>query len=515
MRFSAALRTVSLVGLMSAVVGEVWSQTAPPTPLASADLVREGRDIYRGAGSRDISARIDGSDLWLSHRQMRCVQCHRGDARGGREGGTRAPSIRWASLSATSKDANHPVPYDVASFLGAVTRGISADGRTLSAAMPRFDVTPREGAALAAYLQALDRGAVPDPGLADHELRLGVVAPTEGPYAPQGQATVDALTAFVNRTNLAGGIYGRRLTLVVQPCDSTAESAARATAALARADIFALVATADYWPGPAIRNAIETAAVPSVGALGAAELSAKAGAYSFDLLPPLRDQFRALVDHFADQGAARIRLAVPSEAATSSSTVALVAAVEQQARVRGLAVVPLGARAAKVERGDAVVFVGGSRDFSATLAAVDGDVLVGTSIGAMTSQLGSVPPDRLVRLRVVSPIAPPDMLPLDALRRALADEGHSFRMPAVQALAWSSAEVVVAGLLAAGSELTRDSFTAALSDLDSIPTLALPRLGFRNQGRQGLRGAFILAADRNSGDMRPVSGWVTPRDGLR
>ncbi|MEP7118616.1 MAG: c-type cytochrome, partial [Acidobacteriota bacterium] len=190
-----------LVVLSSLVVA---TAAAPPPETPRDTLVRAGRDLYRGAGPRNVTARLEGTELLVSHRQMRCAQCHGADGAGGTEGGVVVPTLQWPAPGVGadgSGEASAVARYDEARFMRAVAQGVGSEGRPLSSVMPRFDVTPREAASLFAYLRALADDRPVDPGIATDRLRLGAVLPLSGSLAAQGEAVAATLRAFADTVN--------------------------------------------------------------------------------------------------------------------------------------------------------------------------------------------------------------------------------------------------------------------------------------------------------------------------
>ena len=75
--------------------------------------------------------------------------------------------------------------------------------------MPRFRMNQADMADLLAYLKQL--GTEKDPGVAEGELRIGVLLPPAGPLTPMGKAIRSAVSARFDQVNQGRRIYGRRL----------------------------------------------------------------------------------------------------------------------------------------------------------------------------------------------------------------------------------------------------------------------------------------------------------------
>ena len=189
--------------------------------------------------------------------------------------------------------------------------------------MPRYRLTPAQAAALIDYLRIVGTEADLDPGVTADEIRIGAVLPLSGPVAAWGQAMS---TAMYSALDAAGPIYGRRLRLVPVDADNDAAGALRSLLASER--VFALVGTML----PDDRDEIESAGdVPVIGPLRAT--AARVAPNEFDLLAPLEDQMRVLVDELATETAHPLQLVIVGPDGR------LADAVADQARKRGAAMV--------------------------------------------------------------------------------------------------------------------------------------------------------------------------------
>jgi mono/diheme cytochrome c family protein len=182
-----------------------------------ADLTPQelrGRRIYRTGESPSgtpITALAGGENLELPATSLPCMSCHGRDGRGKEEGGVSPSNVRWAALTRPYPVANasgraHP-PYTAALVKRAITMGIDPGKHHLHVVMPRYRLSMRDADDLVAYLRRI--GADLDPGLTDSEIALGVVAP---PTA-EGKAIRETVSAWFDRVNAGGGIFGRRLRL--------------------------------------------------------------------------------------------------------------------------------------------------------------------------------------------------------------------------------------------------------------------------------------------------------------
>jgi hypothetical protein len=173
-----------------------------------------GRQIYRTGESPSgtpIAALAGGENLELPATSLPCMSCHGRDGGGNEEGGVSPSNLRWKALTKPYPVPNasgraHP-PYTPALVKRAITMGIDPGKHHLHVIMPRYRMSMLDADDLVAYLRRI--GTDLDPGLTDREIALGVVA---APTA-EGKAIRETVSAWFDRVNAGGGIFGRRLRL--------------------------------------------------------------------------------------------------------------------------------------------------------------------------------------------------------------------------------------------------------------------------------------------------------------
>ncbi|MCP9469893.1 MAG: cytochrome c [Nitrospira sp.] len=167
-----------VLGLVCSFVtgGLASSRAGEATPNLGRALYEQGR----GIDDRAIRGRLSNG-VELTGSAAACANCHGRDGRGLNEGGLRAPDIRWSTLTDRFAPVRHgvvAVPYDRSTLAHTLATGQRPDGSMLSPAMPRFDLTEDEIAALVGRLIALSAtassipsprrpllGLAPEPGL--------------------------------------------------------------------------------------------------------------------------------------------------------------------------------------------------------------------------------------------------------------------------------------------------------------------------------------------------------------
>src|SRR6185369_3200204 len=137
-----------------------------------------------------------------------------------------------------------------------------------------------------------------DPGLSVDSIRIGAALPVTGPVASIGEDIRSVIATYLAEVNSQGGIYGRRIELVIADSQADAIRSADATRRLVESDgVFALVG--NFAPGGigVSDGLLERNEVPLVGPVAFSPPSAPAAnRQTFYLLPRFFDQARALVD---------------------------------------------------------------------------------------------------------------------------------------------------------------------------------------------------------------------------
>ncbi|MFT3757042.1 MAG: ABC transporter substrate-binding protein [Pseudoxanthomonas sp.] len=253
----------------------------------SEDAAAEGRRIYRGERQTSSPARMQDVDV-----RFACQQCHGRNGRGGEESGIAVPPLRWRDLH--RPQAGLPGFGDEADIVRAVTEGVGRDGRPLHSLMPRYTLDSGEIRSLLAYLRILDTASDPPPGVEADTLRVGSILPLSGALAETGRSIETAMHQRVQRINAAGGIYGRRIELVVIDGGSHASGLAEALRQ-ARNDEHLLALVGSYLPGIAPETMEAVSDMPVLHSLGVP--LAESRTRDSWMLPSLGEQARQLAAH--------------------------------------------------------------------------------------------------------------------------------------------------------------------------------------------------------------------------
>ncbi|RJP20905.1 MAG: hypothetical protein C4529_08680 [Deltaproteobacteria bacterium] len=492
-----------------------------------------GKRIYlEGKGRDPIRAALVGPGLKARGSGFPCVNCHRPDGKGIREGGVTSADITWFHLT---KETTGPrtsgrvhVPYTGDALRNAVTGGRDPAGRELNGAHPRFDISPRDLDDLVAYLRIL--GNEPVPGVGDAEIRVGTLLPRNGPMAEAAREVASFLAAYFDGLSARGGIFARAVRFVPSWYDAsrpgTAAEAARGIAA--GDDVFCLLACAGVSAEDEAWGVLGRAGVPVVAPL---IVPPESGHWidrnTFYVYGSFRDQARVLVDYLADDlRAGKGKVAVVA-AAGKASTGASEGAVEQAAR----RAVPVAATETYVPgafdpeasvarlRGkgvDAVLFFGPGEDAgeflrSAARAGWHPHFLTSAAMAGQT--MASLGGNLSGKVALASPVASPDRGSREFadFEDAVAKTPGSGRHRSFQATAFAGAKLLEKGLSQAGRAATRGAFVSELGKLFAFRTGVTPPLSFHENRRVGAIGAMVLRIDPAGRGFIPAGGWREPK----
>lgn len=495
-------------------------------------LETQGKTLYFGGvgtSGRPIQAYLAGGSEPVDADAVPCAGCHGEDGRGRSEGGIVPGDITWSNLTKPyghnhGAGRKHPA-FSERSLAAAVTQGVDPAGNPLDPVMPRYLLKRADLAALTAYLKRIE--ADPPPGVETDRLRLGIIAPLRGPQETAGRDLMALLTAYVDELNGRGGIYNRRIELIV--ADATADRQQTLanvrkliTATPVLATIGALVPTHEA----AVAELLDRAGVPLIG--GVADFprpDARSAFYLADglperlrglteRLPDLRDLLAGPAERTAAAAPARPQLAVVVPPGTGHGT--LLDILDAAATAKGWpAPQRLGWEAAPSDApAGTVIFIGTESELATRIAAGKDPgrplYLFLPAGGAVGSTLFDLPSEAAARLVVAPPCAPPD--PASASSTVLRDwqrkAGIGDRSLCAEMLVLGAIRVLTEGIKRAGSEPSRARLVTALEGLRQFDAVPLPPLDFSPSRHIGRAGTPLLAIDRDRRRFRTLGGSV-------
>ncbi|NOK19422.1 cytochrome c/ABC transporter substrate-binding protein [Corallococcus carmarthensis] len=498
-----------------------------PLRAATSAEVRHGRGLFQRGQSPQgspLTGFLGPERVELEGAVAACARCHGPSGRGSREGGVEVPDITPGSLEHSRavglediEDRARPA-YTRATLLRAITEGRSASGRPLGVAMPRYALTEADADALLGYLQTLD--AAPDPGLSATTLTVGAALPLKGPLAPVGQEVQAVVRAVFADVNARGGIFRRRLELVVEDdaalyATAASSAGADATARLLERDVFALVAS--LRPARLASDArLEQEGAPLVLPLPLEPGPPPDEGPVFFLYPEPSALARIAVQHLASTEGPRLRrqpLAVvhPEDAAGR----AWWEAVRAEAGRRELAT-PLdwgpALEETETEPGPApfaVLYTGTSEGLASltkTLAARALKVPVFAPAALADPRRPELTGGQVFFL---SPMGLGEHAPdLEALTVFMDRHGLKPGHTAFQLGAYAAARVFVEAVTRAGADLTRAGLQQQLESLRDFDTGVSPPVSFGVNRRVGVQGAQLATLEATTGRLRAASDWI-------
>lgn len=490
-------------------------------PLSDAEA--RGKHIYtkgESTSGRVITASIKLSDRPASASILPCAQCH---GAGGEGIGIVAPAVRWQSLTdraGHTHERRRHEPFDEASVARAIREGVDPDGNELEATMPRYTMTDADMTDLIAYLKRV--GLELDPGLSASLIRIGTVLPTEGPLAEIGGAALAVIESMIADINMAGGIHGRKLELVIGEygAEDTPEFWA-AQDLVARESLFALVGS--YMPGfeAELSLLVHDRQIPHIGPNSL--LSREAGGrYEFYVQPTIVEQSKALLKFArAESSSEKIAVVYPRIIGFDELMDSLREYAVERAEAMVLATpYTLGKQdEAGLERRlrdagtDTVVFLGSGQDMVDFAGAADRLGWHPTMLSPAQfaeRRVFDLPAQFTGRVLLSYPALPDDYTEAGVAEFESLHEkfGIGYANSVAQVAAFLATKVLFEALERAGPDLSRDSLIVALEQFDDYSPGLSPPISFDAGRRLGVRGAHILRVDLEAGRLDSEKRWI-------
>ncbi len=464
------------------------------------------------AGKKIYQAGLDPKPLDAPGRASACSACHGRTGQGKLEAGVQIPPIAFDVLAAPgSNSGGLRAAYDEASLRRAVADGIGASGQPLAALMPRQPLTDAQWRDLYRYLTVLGSNEDRDPGVGEQVLRIGTVLPLTGPSAAIGASVHAAIEATFATVNAQGGIFGRRLALVVEDGGTDRYSQLDALLRVLRTDeaaqdgehgagVFALVGAMLQPDDHEVAALLADGRVPLIGPLVHTP-DAPAPDATYYLLPSLLEQTTVLLANVLGGVASGSlpRLALFHDGSARSSLLTdLIAGWLSTRPIEVVVRTDLSSTPDQVashlsdEQVDACLYLG---DIDPLLkhSALFSDrsnrahrfpiAALASWLGPRIMELAPSTIDRLVLVRVVT----------------VPDGARSTRRAGPEAVAVAAAQVFVEGARRSARRIDRESFAAHLDQLRDFRVSTLPPITFSSSGRVGNHRVTIMRFDRGTG----------------
>ncbi|NIQ38331.1 MAG: ABC transporter substrate-binding protein [Proteobacteria bacterium] len=493
-----------------------------------------GRKIYATGVSpsgEPISAYFGANMLEIPGQVATCGSCHGHDGTGRPESGLLPTNITWKYLTKSyghvhASGLEHP-PFTEESLKDYLRSGIYPGGETGDPSMPVYDISDRDLDDLVAFMRLL--GETLDSGLSDASVRIGTLVPSEGRLAETGTTMRGVLEAYFSEVNKAGGIYGRKIELVVHGVGRDRDTDLDSVKGwLAQEQPFALVSTFTPDLDVDVQSAVAQAGIPLICPFTLYPIERfSLNRQTFYLLSGLADQVRALV-HFAGEGLrmanARIAVLHPAE----SSLDMVIAAAEKACKSRGWQAVekksfPIGAfdaneaaRELQAAGTDIVIFLGVEREirsFLESAASRNWSPYV-FAPGVLSGRIFyDAPPSFEKRLYLAYPTLPRDRKGWAVKEFSRLTQAHNLRLIHAQAMisAYSAAKILTEAMRLSGRDLDRTKFVAVLEKFYEFETGLTPPITYTRNRRVGALGAYVVTVDLVKKEFVPVGGWIAPR----
>jgi ABC-type branched-subunit amino acid transport system substrate-binding protein len=497
-----------------------------------------GKQIYMKGESAggDIRAILASTDMELPATSFTCANCHGLRGEGGMEGGLRPPPLTWDVLTTKQTSAltrRERAPYDEATLARAIDSGVDSGGNKLHPGMPRYKMTGEQMSDLIAYLKNIGKEADVDAGLSGDAIKVGAALPMTGPLAGIGEDVKAALAAYFAEINSQGGVYGRRLELVVE--DSRGEPAATAEATrrlVEQARVFALVASFEPAGSDAANQLLSRSEVPLVGPVTLSpRMPAVPNRYVFYLLPSFSDQARALVDFVEsrrEQAGKQPALNIAVLHSGGEFDQDALAGLRSQVKLypvrivaeheykRGALSAAVGAVAPK--KPDYVFFFGGGGDFASFAREMERaklDAGLVSSAVMIGREAFSLPQSVSSRTYLSYPTSMPGAADFAEFIKVMQKANVALRNVAFQSVAYASAKVFVEATKSSGRQLSRATLVSSLESMQGFKTGVTPPVSFGPNRRVGAVGSYVVGVDPGKKQFLPLSGWIAPKIAAR
>ncbi len=391
--------------------------------------------------------------------------------------------------------------------------------------MPRYSMSREDMSDLILYLGRLGKDA--DPGIEENKIVIGTLAPTRGPRAELGQAIKLVTSAVFADVNAAGGIYNRRLELiVVETGDTPAATRANLERTLTATPVLAMTSSFIAGSEKEVLTLTSQREIPQIGPFTLYPRAVPEKPNIFFLLAGVEDQARVLIEFASGQPEVKTGgIFIVHLESEYNKTV--VDGMHQQTRLAGLpsaATVSYAAggfdAAAAVKQGralkrDAVFLLSSTEEALLFMREADQATWypnIFLSVGT-SPEILKAPQGFHKRIFIPFPTTPTDQSAegINEFRAFIGKHKLPNSNIASQMLAYSAARVLVEVLKITGRDLTRERFVSAVESLYEYKTGLIPALTFGPNRRIGSLGAYVVTINLKENKFEPASGFIDLR----
>jgi branched-chain amino acid transport system substrate-binding protein len=318
-----------------------------------------------------------------------------------------------------------------------------------------------------------------EPGVSAGEIVIGQTITLQAGNNDYGVAVMDGIRACLDPTNAAGGVHGRKIVLrTLDDNNSSAQAEANARKLINEQGAFVLFASIEGGPSTAVMKAAVELNVPFFGPMaGSPGLRRPLQPLVFPVRAEHRDEFRALMKYGRERGMTRVAF-LHSDSEVGQAHLANVQLIANELGMTVVAAVPIKSEVDDAQV-DAIVrrlaadqahlmFNHGSAGVyervirKARAAGVPTSFMaINSGSTQLASKLGPLASGMVFTQVVPSPFSRSTQLSRDyqdSFRKAWPDKPFSYG----SLEGWLTARALVATLTAAGPNLSRQRFVAAL-----------------------------------------------------
>jgi ABC-type branched-subunit amino acid transport system substrate-binding protein len=527
-RLSSRRLLPALLGIGLLAVGQSVLAAEPLTPAEA-----RGKRIYSegvSAQGSEVVAYVGAESVMLPASATPCAGCHGPDGLGRPEGGVIPPDIRWSQLTKSyghvhTNGRRHP-PFDEESFAAVVKKGHDPAGNRLDETMPLYTMSVADMDDLIAYMKRLETDY--DPGVEKDSLQVATLLPLNGPQGKLGQAMAQMLHGYFKDLNDAGGVFGRKVDLLIIPFGDTPQATlGNLQKAVNEVGVFALVGPYTIGLDQEIQGFLRSNKIPLVGPFTLNPGDEFSNESAFFIYPGFAEQARVLADKaLADLKQRKLPLVVAGP--KSVAVDGLIEAVIDQSR-KGEGSMPLEVRypagevdvdallkALEESGGDEIIFFGAQAELDQLLSKLS-EMKQTPRIYMISAQVSrsvfESPAEFNDRLYVAHPTLPGDISKEGRFEYGLLSERHALPHDHIQGqlAALAAAKLFVEGLKQVGREVYRVHLIDKLEELYAFDTGVTPPLSYGPNRRIGARGAHVVGVDLIKKNYRTLDGWKEVR----
>ncbi|MBW2705466.1 MAG: ABC transporter substrate-binding protein [Deltaproteobacteria bacterium] len=501
-------------------------------PLAPQEL--RGKQIYfegTGPAGGKIKAYIGADKVQLPGSAATCASCHGPDGRGRPEAGVIPSDITWNHLvkrygHSHPMDRKHPA-FTEASLKRSILNGNDPAGNRLDASMPTYAMSIEDINDLIAYLKRLQTDV--DPGLKEKSIRIGTLLPAGGRTAAIGQAMSAVMAAYFEEINSQGGIYNRKLRLIVSPYDATRQSdLSGAERLMDKENVFAVVGAVIAGADREMAAMAEDKKVPLIGPFTFFSADPDAlNEFTFYLFSGLNEQVRVLVDFAAGQ----LKLDHPRIAVLGLGDAhqkELQTAIAEQSEAHGWTSLTgysfasdrldtaAAVRALKEQGVDCLFYLSfrGLKPLLEAAEKIDWRPHVFLPGALAQKEILGLPIGFQNKIYLSYPTLPSDqtVAGISEFQTLLKKHELTVKHLTSQISAFVAAKILVEGLKRTGKDLSREKFIGSLEKLYEFQTGLTPLITYGPNRRIGTRGSHIVTVDLENKNFTPVGKWIDIAD---